>query len=242
MVTEHAPLWMDCAVSELPGVTRCAGAPPESLDEAALAVVLGASRYRKRGAALCENTRTVRETVARDRIIDGIRQTLTSPEAVAYIRKHIGARLGALSREVDGELGERAARLARVEERIKNVIAMQVEGDRSPYLSEMRRDFEAQAASERGAVAELRARAGAPIRLPAIDELTRRVQGLNALFAEDGVERGREVLRRYLRGGAIRCVPEGERYMARAELLPLAMLLDGPQYQKLSTSSCAGRI
>lgn len=182
---------------------------------------------RKRGAATCANSLSVRETVARDRILGAIRDALSTPEAVAYIRKRISERLGAIAREVDTELAEREARLARVEERIRGIIVMQAEGDRSPMVAEMRRDFEAQAATERAAVAELRARTEAPIRLPNVGDIAARVQGLDALAEPGNVDAARDALRRYLKGGAITCSAEGGRYVARAELLPLVML-DGP--------------
>ncbi|HEY6558841.1 MAG TPA: hypothetical protein VI072_16265 [Polyangiaceae bacterium] len=103
-------------------------------------------------------------------------------------------RLGAVSREIDTEQAERSARLARVKERIRGIVLMQLDGDRSPTLAEMRRD---------------------------------------------------------LKGGTIVCSPEGGTYVARAELLPLAVLLDTPSAENaaklgsqaaLSSDGCAGAL
>ena len=118
----------------------------------------------------------MRKSVATDRILEASRGAIATPEAVAYIRKRIAERLGQLSRETDGELAERSARLARDEERIKGIIVIQLDGDRSPTLAEMRRDFEAQATAERAAVAALRERAAGPIRSPDVGAIVERVQ------------------------------------------------------------------
>ncbi len=130
----------------------------------------GAKRYyrcsanRKRGT--CKNALSVKEHVARECILSAIGDALWNPGALEHIRAHVAGRLGELSRALDGEAKERRARLARTEERIRSIALMQIDGDRSPYLADMRRDFEAQAVADRGALAELEARAREPLRLP----------------------------------------------------------------------------
>jgi hypothetical protein len=64
----------------------------------------------------------------------------------------LAERLGSFSRDIATELEERTARLKRVEERVRGLILMQAEGDRSPMVGQMRADFEAQAQAERAAV------------------------------------------------------------------------------------------
>jgi hypothetical protein len=103
--------------------------------------------------------------------------------------------MGSLAREVAAELAERTARLTRIEERIRGLIVMQAEGDRSPMVAQMRADFEAQARAERAAVQELEAQADAPIRLPPVDLITERVLALKALSESPDVD-----------GRAARCV------------------------------------
>lgn len=49
------------------------------------------------------------------------------------------------------------------------LILMEVDGDRSPMVAEMRADFEAQARVERVALDDLRAHADEPIQLPPVD-------------------------------------------------------------------------
>jgi hypothetical protein len=144
------------------------------------------------------------------------------------VRRRLAERLGSLSREAGSELTERAARLKRVEERIHGLILMQVDGDRSPMVAQMRADFEAQAQAERAAVNELRGQVEAPIRLPPADLITARVLALKALTESPDVDGARATLRRYLKGGTITLTPEGvgkaAAYTARAEFMPLVML------------------
>jgi hypothetical protein len=89
------------------------------------------------------------------------------PAAVADIRRRLAERLGDISRQVDTKVTERTARLERTEERSRNIIAMQIDGDRSPHVAQMRKDLETQAASEGASVDALRARASAPLELSA---------------------------------------------------------------------------
>ena len=128
-----------------------------------------------------------------------------------------------MTRQVGDELSERTARLERTEDRIRGIIMMQVEGDRSPLVAQMRKDLEAQAVQERAAIAGLRAHADAPIQLPDIAGISQRVQALDALGRDVGP--AREALKRYLKGGTITCTPDDDRFVARAELLPLEILL-----------------
>jgi len=139
----------------------------------------------------------------------------------------LAERLGDISRQIDADLTERTARLERTEERIRDIIAMQIDGDRSPHVAQMRKDLETQAASESASVDALRARASAPLELPTVQGLADRVQQLNALLDGGPVEPRREALRRYLKGGSILLHPQPDRtYIARAELLPLAAFLE----------------
>ncbi|HKO47442.1 MAG TPA: recombinase family protein [Polyangiaceae bacterium] len=182
------------------------------------------SASRKRGT--CENRLSVRESLTRTRVIEGVRETLAGPKVAADVRKRLAERLGGASKEIDSEIGERRARLSRSETRIRAAIAMQLDGDRSPSLAEMRRDLEASATLERAAIGQLRERANAPVPLAAIDQLTKRVLSLVGLLESKEPERAREALRSYLRGGQITLTPEQGVYIARAELFPLKVALD----------------
>jgi len=183
---------------------------------------------RKRG--VCGNRLSVRESLARERILEAIHRAVASPDAAAYVRHRLAERMGALSRESGAELTERSGRLKRVEERVRSIILMQVDGDRSPMVAQMRADLEAQAQAERVAVSELQAQADAPIRLPPVELITERVLALKALTESADVDGARATLRRYLKDGQVTLTPEpfgdAQAYTARAEFLPLVMLTD----------------
>jgi len=187
---------------------------------------------RKRGT--CTNRLSVREDLTKRRVLEAVGDVLSSPDSVAYIRRRLAERLGSLSRDSAAEATERGARLKRTEERIRGLIVMQADGDRSPLVAQMRVDLEAQAESERKAIEELRATSEAPIRLPPVDLLTDRVLALKALTDSPDVERARAVLGRYFRDKAITLTPEVgpdgcQAYVARAEFLPVVFLTENAE-------------
>jgi site-specific DNA recombinase len=186
---------------------------------------------RKRG--VCSNRLSVRETLTRQRILEAISSAVASPDAADHIRHRLAERLGSFSRDIATELGERTARLQRVEERVRGLIVMQAEGDRSPMVGQMRADLEAQAQAERAALANLRTQADAPIRLPPVDLITERVLALQALTESPDVDGARAALRRYLKDGEITLTPERfegrETYVTRAEFLPLVFLTENAE-------------
>ena len=179
---------------------------------------------RRRGT--CANSLSVRETLARTRILEAISQAIATPKAAEYVRRRLAEQAGALSRDAGRELEDRTARLARVTERVRGLIVMQADGDRSPMVAEMRSDLEAQAQQERVAIEDLRAVASAPIRLPPVAVLTERVLQLRTLAESSDIQGAREALRRFFKGGEIALVPDGDTYVARAEFMPLALLAD----------------
>jgi site-specific DNA recombinase len=244
MLAEHARKYKARAVPHgktnylLTGLLRCAccGAPMQ--------ITGGSSeRYyrcvsnRKRGT--CSNRLSVRERLTRERILEAIRQALETPNAIAYVRQRFAERVGALSRDANREFAERSARLERTEERIRGIILMQADGDRSPMVAQMRHDLEAQAADERSALVELKAQAQAPIRLPPLDLLTERVFALRALAESEDVQTARAALQSYFQSGTITMTPEahgeGLAYVARGNFMPLALLVD--QANKAKTPS-----
>jgi hypothetical protein len=209
---------------------------------------------RKRGT--CTNRLSVRERLTRQQILEAIRQALETPSAIAYVRQRFAERIGAISRDASRELAERSARLERTDERIRGIILMQADGDRSPMVAQMRHDLEAQAADERSAVAELRTQTSAPIRLPPLDLLTERVFALRALAETEDVQAARAALQSYFAGSTITMTPEphgeGQAYVARGNFMPLALLVDQNRQSQnalraragraLFTCSCAGAI
>ncbi len=245
LLTDHASKYKARALPHgktsylLTGLLRC------GCCGAAMQIMGGSSdRYyrcaanRKRGT--CANRQSVREGVTRTRILAALSEALATPKAIAYVRQRLAERAGSVSRDASRELAERTARLERTEERIRGIITMQADGDRSPMVAQMRADLEAQAAQERTAIADLRTLSSAPIRLPPLDLLTERVLSLRALTESKDMQSARTALRTYFKDGTITMTPEphgdGFAYVARGDFMPLALLAD-----KVETPSEGGR-
>lgn len=214
---------------------------------------------KKRGT--CANKLSVREDIARARILGALRDRLSSVAAVAYLRKCIAERLSDVSRIANAELEERRERLARTEERIAGLIRSIAEDDHSEYIRLTLRDLEAQAQTEKAAIKALVDQAAAPLRLPTPDKVMAGTLNLEKIVASDPT-RGREELRKLFEGGRLFLKPQpGAFYIAESKLLPRTMLSSGstpettkPQsFDRGSVSSlreiwrdsaigCAGRI
>ncbi len=199
----------------------------------------------------CPNALTVREGVARKAILAALRAQFLSPEGILYARRLIAEKLGEAERGASAKRREHEERLARTEARIHGLVAFIADGNRSDYVAQQLRDLEAHAAVEKQAITELRERAAKPISLPSPDEVIARVFALETHLMGD-VLRGREALRALFSDGKIRLVPQPDGvYLARAELLPLALLLTpdvetpAPGVSRSGSKparSCGGRI
>jgi hypothetical protein len=95
-----------------------------------------------------------------------LRERFSSPVHIGYLRKRIAELLGEASRSANLELTERRRRLERTEARIAKLIEFIAGGNDSSYVKDALRDLEAQARSEKDAIAAIEARAKAPVRLP----------------------------------------------------------------------------
>ena len=117
----------------------------------------GCGDRRKRGT--CENKLSLREELARKRILSEVRTQLLRPECIDYVRTQLARRLGYLNRNVDAALQERAERLVRTEERIAGLIGFNADDDKSEYIADALRDLGATAREEKQAIARLQAQA-----------------------------------------------------------------------------------
>lgn len=221
-------------------VCDCCGAPME--------IAGGAhpryrcARNRKRGT--CDNALSARESSVRSTVIEGIRGALSLPDHVEYIRDSIATWLGDGARSAKHEMTERSARAKRTEDRIRGLIMMQAEGDRSSAVAEMRRDLEAQLSLEREAIERLRDESTViPFVGPA--EIARALD-VDAILGRDVVG-AREQLRGLLAEGQVRMVPrENGRYLARFSVLPLGPIIapdiaaSGSSNAAMSRSGCGG--
>jgi hypothetical protein len=204
-------------------------------------------RYRcsgniKRGT--CPNRMSIREETVRGGILGELRRLVTTPWGILYLRKLHAQEIGDGQRRAVAELAERRDRLVRTEHRIRNLLAHIADGagDKSDHAKSMLNDLYAQESQERLAIASLEAEAGKPIDLPLPDEMRAQLDRLEAIITADPV-RGREALRAYFKGGSIVLTPfpEEKIYEAKAELLPLLLLLSDAGAQAKPPSGVAGR-
>lgn len=206
---------------------------------------------KKRG--VCSNSLTIREPVARARLLGAFNSRLTSPQAIAHLRKKIAELLGQASRALNADVEERRQRLQRTEERIAGLVRFIADGDDSVYVRTTLKDLEAQALQEKEMIAELERSAAEPVRLPSIESIISRVQALRELLDVDPT-RGREALKEYFADGKIELHPSKSGYLARGRFLPAPLMLKTTKPRNLASVpgpivgdyspplGCAGRI
>jgi hypothetical protein len=109
-------------------------------------------------------------------------------------------------------------------------------GDRSEYVDATRRGQEASARAEKAALAELAQEANQPLHLPSIEEVTALATDLEARLTGDP-ELGRAALRRWLNDGVIRVDQSPDGTIAKTELLPLMVLVNGAEQASTQSGS-----
>lgn len=186
-----------------------------------------ASYYRcannkKRGT--CTNSLSVREDVARSKILAAVRTRITSPAAVAYLRKRLSEKLGELSRGLGAEVQERESRLERTKARLGKLVLALTEGVDSRTVRDAIKDLEAQREAEERAIDELNRQARTPVALPTPDDLVRRATDLERLLLGNPT-RGREALAKLFVADGIALVPGQDGvYTARSTFFPLGVM------------------
>ncbi len=201
--------------------------------------------FKKRGT--CPNGLSVREDVVRSRVLGAVRERLSSPAAIAHMRKRIAERLGELSQRATSERNERLALLVRTEARIHGLVQFIADGDRSEYVRTALRDLEVQARTEKDAIAALERGVSTPVRLPRPEDVIERAMDLEAMIARDPMQ-GRERLRQFFEDGRILLRPQPAGfYLAESKFLPLMLFAETPRAQSPGGSgprapavSCAG--
>lgn len=177
----------------------------------------------------CDARRSYLEAEVRGSVLELLRDELLSPAAARATRAAIAEELGRARRALDGDRGERRARLARTEQRIRGLVTFLADGDRSVYVVDALRDLEAQARSEKAALAELERRASIPLELPSPDFVLERLRALDRVLDGVDVSRGRELLELLVDESGIRLRPEDDGgYTGRMGVYP-ERLLYAPQ-------------
>ena len=152
-----------------------------------------------------------------------MRELLTTPKEVAFIRKATAELLGEMGRRVNADIDERRQRLQRTEQRIAGLVTFIADGDHSDYVRTTLKDLEAQATTEKRAIAELLERGSAAVRLPSPEQTVERALLFETLLLKDPT-RGREELRRMFEGEQVLVRPQPEGfYIAEGKLFPLAL-------------------
>lgn len=218
----------------LSGLLRCACGAPMIVQQGSSAgyYVCADSRHGR-----CANTKRLRESLAVERVIEALRTRLGSSEGIAYARKRIAERLGELGKTRGAEISELRQRLTRTEKRIGNIVAAISEGERSQSLSEALRDLDAQAKTDRDAIANLESAASQPIRLPTPDVVMARVEDTLAMMKQNPAA-ARERLRAILKDAAIRLEISSEgHYIGRAEVFPLMLMAETKHAEPLLKDS-----
>ncbi|MEO8700257.1 MAG: hypothetical protein ABI867_09440 [Kofleriaceae bacterium] len=164
-----------------------------------------------------------------------------SPEGVQQIRKNIAKELGAHARNLETQIGERRERLDRTELKIRGLIDFIATGDKSDYVVSTMRDLEAYARSEKAEIDVLIEESREPVALPSIEELIALSTNAKQLMESD-LERGREMLRRYLADGTIKCAVDDEGPYATCDLGAHILLSDfGARNRRIPGSGSSSR-
>ena len=205
-----------------------------------------AAYYRCTGAkkrGTCSNKLSQREDVAVPKILGAVREILTSPREILELRHAITEKLKKLSNARDRELRERLARLEATEQKIRALVEALSQGIRSDYVKQSLQALEAEAATEKKAIAALKHSALEALVLPHPSILVARALSLEDMFKRDPVA-GREALRHLLGGGTISLRPDpAGHYVAEATIFPLLPLESGSSGNLRGTAiGCAGRI
>jgi DNA invertase Pin-like site-specific DNA recombinase/Arc/MetJ-type ribon-helix-helix transcriptional regulator len=177
--------------------------------------------YKKRGT--CSNGLSLREDVARHRILGLLRENLTTPKEVAFMREAAAEMLGEMSKKTNSELEEHRARLARTEQRVAGLVRFISDGDQSEAVRAALVDLEAHEKVEKAAIKALLERGKAAVRLPSPEQTVERATLFEKMLLEDPT-RGREELRKMFEDGKVLLKPQPEGfYVAEGKFFPLTL-------------------
>jgi hypothetical protein len=186
------------------------------------------SGARKRGT--CSNRVSLREDIAKETMSAAVLELTWNPETLIRAREELERKHAAGPLELEKTLAESKARLARLEERARKLLDMQLAGDDSPTVADARREAETHAKAERVAIDQLNQELKAPM-APAPELDVERALYLSDVFEAKGpdVVYARERLKTLFGGQPVFLHPEkGEDgrpyYRAEAVFLPFALL------------------
>ena len=200
---------------------------PMTITAGSSAAYYRCSLHRKKGT--CDNALSIREDVARAHIIGRVRDMLMSREILEYIIETTNRKLAAMSQRFRQDLDDSRRRLAKMESRIESLVELLADGERSDYVRRTLRDLESQAKGEKRTIADLEARTRAQTaELPSVEQVIGAFLDMNATLQTD-VAAGRERLRQLFKDGKISLIPDGDCYVAKAQISPFAPLVMPPR-------------
>jgi site-specific DNA recombinase len=168
----------------------------------------------------CSSRRCAREEDVRTTFLETLRAHLTSPELLADVRAAIVEVLAEESQGASAQRGDRLARIARAEVRVRRLVDAVADGA-SPAIAAKLRELEAEIRDQRSALAELDSLERATETLPSVDEMLAGALDLDAVVrAGIDMPAARERLRAVLADGSIRMTAEGSTWVLTADVLP----------------------
>ena len=216
----------------------------------ALAVVVGDEYYRcaeRIRSGTCDNSLSVRESIARHAFLEALGDRLASRAAIAYVPKLAAERMGEVGSARSRDQAEHTARLKRTRERIQRLVGFIASGHSSEAVAVALSNLEAQERTERAALAAVQSSAGRPVLLPTPDEILERVYDLERLLTTD-TARGNQALRGLIRDGSVTLhrVQGQSVFEAETEFLPLRLPLKEipprPEASTVYSVGCGDRI
>lgn len=157
-------------------------------------------------------------------LLEAIAERIWSPATAAAVRAIVAEVLAGDTSSAELDAARRA--VASTEQRRDRLVAaLADDASGAPPASVLSaiRELDARARADRGRVSELERRSRSSA-LPSAEELIERMKGLSlGLERIERVDVARERLRALLRGPVV-LTPEGDHYVARAEVLPLVLL------------------
>lgn len=90
-------------------------------------------KNRKKGT--CTNRVSVREDIARPRILAAIQAHMMNPEGLAHLRRRVVEEQANYGRKVDAEFKERKERLERTQQKLRGLVPLVVQIDSARRIS-----------------------------------------------------------------------------------------------------------
>lgn len=178
----------------------------------------------------CNNSVSVREDLARLKILGGIQDYMLSGEGAAKIRERLNNELANYRQRIETEISDRRFKIKALEIKLRALAHAIGDGDQDPKSIKVTMlELEVAKAHEEGELdAFIKASYAPKWQLPAVKEIEALMTNLDRQLTAN-VDLGRAMLRRWLNDGLIKLeeTSEGE-VVASIELLPGRIVIEAP--------------